>query len=117
LAANLVAAVASALLTVSLVPSMGASGAALATFGAEAILAAVYLVALTRVDRALVPHLGTAARVLPAAAAMTLVGLLLPGGDIVVVAVGSIAYLTVAALTGAIPEELLNAALRRDPAR
>ena len=62
---NLAAAITAAVGTLVLVPPWGAEGAALATCGAEAVLAVGYLIALWRVDRTLVPSFA----VLPAAAA------------------------------------------------
>jgi O-antigen/teichoic acid export membrane protein len=111
----MVAAVTAAVLTLALVPSLGAEGAALATFGAEATLAVGYLVALARTDRALVPKLGEVPRLFPAVAGALAAGFLVPLPDVAAVVLATAVYFALAFLLRAVPPELINAALRRDP--
>jgi O-antigen/teichoic acid export membrane protein len=99
-----------------LVPPLGAKGAAIATFGAEAMLAAGYLVALAKTDRALVPKLGQIPRLVPVIAISAAAGFLVPLPDVPAVILTTVVYFGLAWLTRAIPQELINAALRRDPA-
>ncbi len=115
LVANAVAAATAAVLTFSLVPSLGAKGAALATFGAEASLAAGYLVALARTDRTLLPKLGEIPRLAPAVVGATAAGFLVPLPDVAAVVVATLVYFGLAFALRAVPPELLNAALRREP--
>jgi O-antigen/teichoic acid export membrane protein len=115
LVANAVAAVGAAVLTVALVPPFGAQGAAIATLSAETLLAAGYLVALGRRHRDLVPSPAPLARILPGAAAMVAIGLLLPSHPVVAVFLASAVYWTLAFAFRAVPPELINAVLRRDP--
>ena len=66
-----IAAASALVLAVALIPTYGATGGAIATVGAEGILACALLIALVRIDRALVPSLLRFARpllaVIPAA--------------------------------------------------
>lgn len=114
LIANTIAAATAAALTFALVPKLGASGAALATVGAELVLIVAYLVGLGRTDRSLLPPVSALLRPVPAAAAMGAVGLLLDAHPVLLVAAGSVAFWAVAFATRAVPPELLNAVLRRD---
>jgi O-antigen/teichoic acid export membrane protein len=115
LIANAVAAATAAALTFTLVPPLGAVGAALATLAAEAALAAGYLIALARVDRALVPKLGQLPRLAPATAGAAAAGLLVPLSDVPAVILATVVYFALAFALRAVPPELVNAALRRDP--
>jgi O-antigen/teichoic acid export membrane protein len=115
LVANAVAAVGAAVLTVTLVPPFGAQGAAIATLSAEALLAAGYLVALARSHRNLVPSPAPLARILPGAVAMVGIGLLLPTHPVIAVVLASAVYWALAFALRAVPPELINAVLRRDP--
>lgn len=114
LIANALAAVTAAVLTLVLVPPLGAEGAALATFGAEAALAAGYLTMLARIDRDHVPSLGVVPRLLPGAAAAILIAVLVPVHPVVLVVLGTIVYFASAFALRAVPPELLDAVV---PAR
>jgi O-antigen/teichoic acid export membrane protein len=115
LIANAIAAVTAAGLTIGLVPSLGAEGAAIATLAAEAVLAGGYLFALSRTNRALMPPFAEVPRLLPGAAAMVGIGLLLPSHPVVAVILAGAAYWALAFLLRAVPPELINAVRRRDP--
>jgi O-antigen/teichoic acid export membrane protein len=112
---NAAATVAAAVLTLVLVPPLGAEGAALATFGAEAVLAFGYLIALRRVDRTLVPSFAILPRLAPGIAAAVAIGVWVPAHPVILVALAALAYFGLALLFRAVPPELFNAALRRDP--
>jgi O-antigen/teichoic acid export membrane protein len=115
LVANAGAVVTAAVLTLALVPGMGAEGAAIATLGAETALALGYLVALRLADPALVPSVSTILRLLPGSAAAIVVAIVVPAHPVVLVALGSAVYFALAGVLRAIPPELVNALLRRDP--
>lgn len=112
---NAVAALTAGILTLVLVPSLGARGAALATIGAEVVLAAGYLLALRRTDRALVPSLAILPRLVAPLAAGAAIGLWVPLHPALLVVLAAGAYLALAFALRAVPPELVNAALRRDP--
>lgn len=112
---NAAAATSAAVLTLVLVPSMGAEGAALATFGAEVVLAVGYLISLRRVDRTLVPSFAVLPRLAPSVAAALAIGLWVPAHPVILVALAAVAYFGLAFALRAVPPELVNAALRRDP--
>ncbi len=112
---NAAAAIAAGVLTLVLVPGLGAKGAALATFGSEAVLALGYLLALRRTDPELVPSLGILPRLAPSLAAGAAIGVFVPAHPVILVALAALAYLALAFAFRAIPPELVNAALRRDP--
>lgn len=112
---NAAAAVTAGILTLALVPPLGAEGAALATFGAELVLAIGYLIALRRTDPTLVPSLGILPRLVPALAAGGAIGAFVPAHPVILAALAAIAYLALAFAFRAVPPELVNAVLRRDP--
>jgi len=115
LIANAVGAPPAAALTIALVPSLGAKGAAIATLAAEAVLAAGYLVALAQRDRHLLPSPGQVPRLVPGTAAMVGIGVALPDHPVVAVILAGIAYWALAFALRAVPPELINAVRRRDP--
>jgi O-antigen/teichoic acid export membrane protein len=112
---NLLALVAGTTLIAVLASASGARGAAIATATAEAILATINGIALTRADRSLMPPL----RILPAvalAAAAALLTTLLPLPVVVNLLVESVVYAAVLLAFKAVPDELLEhlpARLRR----
>ena len=112
---NLLAVAVAAVLCGVLIPSMGAEGGALATFGAEMALAIAYLAALARHDRGLLPDPATIARLVPAAVGMALVGLFVPVAPLPRSILGGIVFLALAFATRAVPPELIAAIRRRPP--
>lgn len=106
LLANALGLVAAVALSLLLVPSIGARGAALATVGAEATLTVVTAVALVRAR----PGLGLPFSVLPVAAVAAGAGLgagyLVGVHPVVQVLLGSGVYATVVVLLGRFPPEL-----------
>jgi O-antigen/teichoic acid export membrane protein len=113
LVSNAIAALAACVLTLACVPPFGASGGAVATFGAELALAAAYLVALRRSDRALIPSIAVVPRLLPGIALALAVGLLAPVASLLAAAIASLVYAASALALGAVPSELMRALLRR----
>jgi O-antigen/teichoic acid export membrane protein len=109
-----VAAASALVLALALIPSFGATGGAVATLAAEAILASVLFVAIAQFDRALLPSAARLGRpilaTIPAGAAILLTrdaGLLTP---LVAIPV----FVTAAILLRAVPPELWDIArLRR----
>lgn len=99
-------------LSLTLVPSLGAEGAAIATAATEFVLAGVYWWSLAHSRARLRPSLALLPRVTVAALAGALV-LLLPLPSIVLWAIGSAVYLALLALTRAFPPELLHLLPRR----
>jgi O-antigen/teichoic acid export membrane protein len=114
--ANLAATLTSAVLTLSLGPSLGAKGAAIATLAAEAVLAVGYLIALGHQDRRLLPSPLMFLRILPGAAGMLLVAWALHVHPALEAIIAGVVYVPLAWVCGAIPPELIDALLRRDPA-
>jgi O-antigen/teichoic acid export membrane protein len=114
LASNAFAALASCVLTLALVPPFGASGAAVATFGAEATLAVAYLIALARRDRGLIPSLGVLPRLLPGLVIACAIGLFAPIASLFAASIAAFIYIALAIACGAVPSELSRALLRRD---
>ncbi|MEA2332372.1 MAG: hypothetical protein QOH58_2510 [Thermoleophilaceae bacterium] len=114
LVCNAVAGVVAIVGTVVLAGQFDAMGAAVATFAAEATLAVAYLLALARRREGLAPQIGVVPKVLLAAAAGAAAALL-PAHPLVQTFVGLTAYAAVLFATRAVPPELLNALLRRDP--
>jgi O-antigen/teichoic acid export membrane protein len=110
-----IAAVMAAALTFALVPSLEAEGAALATFGAEAILAIALLVSLVRRHPNLRPSLGVIPRLLVPLGAAGAIALLVPAPSVVLAVLATAVYLGLAFVFRAVPSELVNAMLRRDP--
>lgn len=114
--ANAIALTASVALTLALVPSLEAQGAAVAAVTAETALAVATAALLRRADPALRLPLG----VLPVAAAAAAAGvgaaLLLGGPDVVRAPVGVAVFLAVVALLGRFPPEVGHAlGARRNP--
>jgi O-antigen/teichoic acid export membrane protein len=114
LVSNAIAAVAACVYTLAFVPIFGATGAALATFGAEATLAVCYVVALARRDRALVPSLSVVLRLLPGLVVAVAVGLLAPVASLLAAFIAALLYIASAFAFGAVPSELVRALLGRD---
>jgi O-antigen/teichoic acid export membrane protein len=115
LVSNAIAAAVAAAGTFALVPVSGARGAAIATLASEAALALAYVVALVRAQPRLRPSLSTVWRVLPAAALGVAVALLVPGPAIALAILSSLVFAGAAYALGAVPPELINALLRREP--
>jgi O-antigen/teichoic acid export membrane protein len=113
--ASALAAVAAAGLTFALVPPLEAKGAALATFGAESVLAVALLAFLVRSHPTLRPSFGVLARLLVPLLAAVAVALLVPGPAVVLAALAGLVYAALAFAFGAVPHELVNAILRREP--
>ena len=88
---------------------LGAEGAALATFGAELVLAGGYLVRSRAPIGRLAPSFSGIARILPGAAAMIAIWLALDLHPVIEVALATIAYVGLAFAMRAVPEELVNA--------
>jgi O-antigen/teichoic acid export membrane protein len=108
-----IALITSLTLTLSLVPSLEARGAAIAATTGEVGIALVALLLLARARRDLWPSFGVAARVV-AAAAVTAPVLLIPGiGSVGRTVVGVAVYTAALVLLRAIPPELAEAFLGR----
>ncbi|HEX6651498.1 MAG TPA: oligosaccharide flippase family protein [Thermoleophilaceae bacterium] len=114
LLSNAAAAVAALVGTLVLAPTFDAMGAAVATLGAEAVLAMCYLVALTRRERSLTPSFGVIPKV-GAAAAVGACAAFIPAHAVVQTVAGVSAAVIVLFLLRAVPHELINAIRRRDP--
>jgi len=114
LVSNAIAAVVALAGTLALEPVLDAMGAALATLGAETVLAICYLVALRRRNVALSPELGVLPKVL-AAAALGACAALLPAHALVQSAVGVTVFALMLFALRAIPPELIAALRKRDP--
>jgi O-antigen/teichoic acid export membrane protein len=106
LVANASGLVAAVVLSLVLIPSMGAEGGAVTTVGAEAILALVTVAALIRAR----PGMGLPVGILPvaaaAAAAAILAGRLVGERSLVEAIVGGLTYIAVVFLLGRFPPEL-----------
>ena len=113
LIANAAAAVVAIVATLVLAPTLGAEGAAVATVAAEATLAGVSLWGLSRSRPALRPELAVVPKVLLALAVATGVVLVVPASSFVLSLVAGTVYAVVALVTRAVPEEAINALLRR----
>jgi O-antigen/teichoic acid export membrane protein len=109
------AALVAAALTFALVPPLEAKGAALATFGAEAVLAAALVISLARRHPNLRPSLGVVARLAVPLLAAAAVALLVPAPSVVLALLAGAVYFALAFAFGSIPPELINAIRRRDP--
>lgn len=113
LIANLAALVAIIVLTLALVPSLQAEGAAIAAVGAETALAVVLSVMLKRAD----PSLRLPFGVVPVAAGASVLGvgaaLLIGGPEVLQAVIGAGVFLAVIAALGRFPPEVTHA-LRRD---
>jgi O-antigen/teichoic acid export membrane protein len=106
LLANLLALAISAILTLSLAPSHGARGAALAALVAEVGLALSQVAMLRRAKPGVPMRLGTVLAVAVAGGAAAAVGLLLPVHPLIAVAVAVVVYLAVLRLVGRLPSEV-----------
>lgn len=113
--ANGAALLASVVLTLILVPSLQARGAAIAAVSAETALAVVTTVMLKRAEPDLRLPLGVIPVALAAAAAAVGAGLLLGGPEVVRAAVGGVVFLVVVALLGRFPPEVGHALAERRP--
>ena len=103
---------ASVALSLALVPSLGARGAAIASAVCELVVAGGYLIALTRSHAHLRPRLGVLPRVaIAAAAATSTLALGLP--SVVEWAIATVIYVGLLALMRAFPAELSQVLLRR----
>jgi O-antigen/teichoic acid export membrane protein len=111
--ANGAALLASVVLTLVLVPSLQARGAAIAAVSAETALAVVTTVMLKRAEPALRLPLGVIPVALAAAAAGVGAGLLLGGPEVVRAVVGSVVFLVVVVLLGRFPPEVRHALAAR----
>ncbi|HLB22261.1 MAG TPA: oligosaccharide flippase family protein [Solirubrobacteraceae bacterium] len=117
--ANLLALAISAILTLSLAPSHGARGAALAALIAEVGLALSQAVMLRRAAPGVAMRLGTILAVAVGGGAAVAVGLALPVHPLVGASVAVAVYLAILRLLGRLPPELgeLLSGLLRRPAR
>lgn len=112
---NAAAVTTATILSVSLIPTGGARGAAIAATGAEAILAAAYAVSIARHDRSLRVSLRVLPRVAVAAGAAVAAAYAVSSFGIVRLVVVTGVYFAIALLLRAVPFELWNALLRRTP--
>jgi hypothetical protein len=102
-------------LTLALVPPLQAEGAALATFGAEAILAVSLLVALAVRHPTLRPSFAALWRLVVPLAAGAGVAVVLPAPSVVLAVMAGVVYLALAFAFRAVPPELVAAVFRREP--
>jgi O-antigen/teichoic acid export membrane protein len=114
LQANALALALAVILSLALVPSLGAEGAAMATAATEFVLAGAYWWSLGRSPAKFRPSLGLLPKVLVAAALAGAPALVLSISSFVLWAIASAIYLAVLLLLRAFPPELLHALLRRD---
>ena len=112
---SVLAALVAAALTFALVPPLEAKGAALATFGAEAVLAAALVISLVRRHRNLRPSLGVVARLAVPLLAAAALALLVPAPSVVLAVLAGMVYFALAFAFRSIPPELVNAIRRREP--
>jgi O-antigen/teichoic acid export membrane protein len=113
--ANLLAAVVAIAGTLALAPPLGAKGAALATVGAEAVLAVTSLMLVRRARPALSPNLRVVPKVLLAGAVSVAVALAVPLPAVVLAILSCGAYGAVILALGALPPELFDALRGRSP--
>jgi O-antigen/teichoic acid export membrane protein len=111
---NAIAALVALVGTLTLAPALDAMGAAIATLGAEAVLAIGYVVALHRRSPALRPQLAILPRVVVAAGAGAAAGFL-PTPAVVDAAAGTMIFVLVLFALRAVPPELVHALRGRDP--
>jgi len=100
--------------TLALAPTLDAMGAAIATLGAEAVLAIGYAIALHRRNAALTPNLAVIPKVLVAAGAGAAAGLS-PTPAVVDAVIGGAVFAAVLVVLRAVPPELMHALRGRDP--
>jgi O-antigen/teichoic acid export membrane protein len=112
-AVNAAAAVVAIAATIVLAPSHGAVGGAIATVGAEAVLALACLLTLARspVTR---PNLAVVPKVVAAVGAGLVPALIVPAHPLVLVVLATLCYAAVAFMLGAVPRDAIDA-LRRRP--
>ena len=113
LGSNALALLVAIVLSVVLVPSLGARGAAIATAATEFVLAGAYWWSLSRSRARMRPSLVLLPKVLLAGGAAILV-LLLPLPSVAQWAIATVIYLLLLAATRAYPPEILQALLRRE---
>ncbi len=111
---NLLALIVVIALGSTLIPLWGANGAALAASVGEVVLALAALTLLSRAEPALRPRLHYVPKLLTAAAAGALC-ILLPGSDVFAAIAAVLVYAAVAWLLRAVPMELVEALVRRQP--
>ncbi len=104
-------------LSLTLVPSLAAQGAAIATAATEFTLAGAYWVSLSRSRARMRPSLALAPKVLLAAAPAGAVALVVPLPSIALWAIGSLVYLLLLLAMRAFPPELVHALRRRSRER
>lgn len=114
LQANGLALVIAIILSLALVPSFGAEGAATATAVTEFFLAGAYWWSLGRSRAGFRPSLGLFPKVLLAAGLAAASSLVLPFTSFFLWAIASVIYLSVLLIVRAFPPELLHALRRRD---
>lgn len=102
-------------LSVLLVPTHGAAGAAIVTASLEAILACGYAVILVRTRPELKPDLRLAPRIVLAFAIALTIGMVLPVSSTIATLCGLLAVLTLLKVLGLIPAEVVSAILHRRP--
>ncbi len=113
LVSNLLALAISAILTLSLAPSLGARGAALAALVAEIGLALSQTVMLRRAAPGVPMPISTVAAVAVAGGGAAAVGLLLPVNPVIGVVVAGVVYCAVLRLLGRFPPEVREILLDR----
>jgi O-antigen/teichoic acid export membrane protein len=113
LAANGFAVVAAIALSVVLLPTYGATGAAVVTLTVEILLASAYAIGLARRPEQLRVSLRGVWRVAVAAGIALAVGFLSPIAPILATVAAGIAFAVVAVALRAVPQELIDAARRR----
>jgi O-antigen/teichoic acid export membrane protein len=114
LQANVLALALAIVLSLALVPSLGARGAAIATATTEFVLTGAYWWSIGRSRARYHPSLKVLPKVLLAAAAGAVPALLVPLPSFWLWAMASVAYLGVLLLLRAFPPELMHALRRRD---
>jgi O-antigen/teichoic acid export membrane protein len=100
---------------VALIPGSGARGAAVAPTAAEAVLAAAYAFGLARHDKQLRVSLRVVPRIGVACAAAAGAAYTATSSSLVRLLIVTVIYFAVALLLKAVPFELWNAVLRRQP--
>lgn len=106
--ANLVAMVVSVTTVLLLAASNGATGAAVATVLGELVLAVGYVIAVSRVDRAMRPRFGRPLRVVPAVGLALAAGLLLPVPAVFATALALVLYALLLLVFRAVPDEIME---------
>lgn len=112
---NAAAVTVATVLSLVLIPTDGARGAAIAATAAEAILAVAYAISVARHDPALRVSLRVVPRVVLAAGVAAAAAYTASGSGIVRLLIVTFVYFAIALLLRAVPFELWNALLRRTP--